>query len=285
MDWTADLITAMLAHGVVVRDLRGTLATHPTRTYATRDPSKIRGVVVHQALSYGYGVKTVDAIARYHVSPNSHLKSGGAPGFAYTLAVDANGDVFVCQDVETATWSHGQNLIPDANSAFMGVCALGYYTYADGTGRVQRFDTPPPAQEAAIVRVWLAAKALWGWSGWSAHDARPCLLGHQDLGKPSCPGERLHSVLEAITAGRPLPALVDSATLTGRAQVAYRQACLRTLGYPLGSAGVDGKAGPATAEAIRMFQTDYHLSQSGAWSDETEAQMAMIMLAQYPRTA
>ena len=29
MDWTADLITAMLAHGVV-RDLRGTLATHPT---------------------------------------------------------------------------------------------------------------------------------------------------------------------------------------------------------------------------------------------------------------
>ena len=94
-------------------------------------------MVVHQALSYGYRVQTVDAIARYHVS--SHLKSGGA-GVRLHLAVDANGDVFVCQDVETATWSHGQNLIPGRQQRVHGVCALGY-TYADGTGRVQRFDT------------------------------------------------------------------------------------------------------------------------------------------------
>lgn len=285
MDWTADLITAMLANGLIVRDLRGTLATHPTRTYATRDPGNLRGMVVHQALSYGYGVRTVDAIARYHVSPNSHLKAGGAPGFAYTLAVDANGDVFVCQDVDRATWSHGQDQIPDANSAFIGVCALGYYTYADAHGQVQRFDTPPPAQEAAIMRIWLAAKALWGWSGWSAKDARPCLLGHQDLGKPSCPGERLHSVLEAIAAGRPPPALIDSTALTGRAQVAYRQSCLRTLGYPLGSAGVDGKPGPVTDTAVKSFQTDYRLTPDGVWGAKTEALMRQIMLARYPRFA
>lgn len=282
MDWTFDLTNALRAQGLDVVSLRGELPTHATRTYDRRDPGKMRGMVIHQALSQGYGLATVQAIARYHVGSNSHLKAGGAPGFAYTLAVDADGTVYVCNDVETATWSHGQKLVPDANSTLMGVCALGFYGYTDGAGAQHLADVPPPPQEAALVRVWLACQSLWGWEPNAVHGG---LMGHEDLGKASCPGDRLSAVKASIRSGQPLPALVDSRTLEGRAQAVYRQACLAALRYPLGSSGVDGKAGPATAEAIRMFQTDYHLDQSGVWSDETEARMAMIMLARYPRLA
>jgi hypothetical protein len=64
-------------------------------------------MVWHQALCYGYGYRTVENIARYHISAVSHLKAGGAPGFAYTMAVDTDGTVYLANGVDVATWSHG----------------------------------------------------------------------------------------------------------------------------------------------------------------------------------
>lgn len=282
MDWTDRLISNLKAHGLTVRDVRGFLAKHATLRYAERDPSKLRGMVWHQAMSYGYGQQTVEAIAKYHVGPTSHLKSGGAPGFAYTLAVDADGTVFVCQPVELATWSHGQKLVPDANTRLMGVCALGAYTYTGGDGLQVRKDEPPTPQEAALVRVWQAAQALWGWASDAPSGG---LLGHHDLGKPSCPGERLETVQRALRAGTALPDVLDTLTLTGRAQVVARQACLKALGFGLGFAGVDGKDGPVTASAVRAFQYSYDLIADGRWGPRTEAEMRAIMLERYPRTA
>lgn len=280
MGWNERLLNALRAHGLMVRDFRNVLAKHPTRTYAQRNPERLRGLVWHQALSYGYGQGTVEAIARYHVGPNSHLKEGGAPGFAYTLAVDGDGMVYLCQPVELATWSHGQKLVPDANSTLIGVCALGHYAWTGTDGRLNPADTPPPPQEAALVRVWLACRAVWGWA---ADGANGGLLGHEDLGKPSCPGDRLEAVQGALRASQPLPPLVDSTTLSGRAQVAYRQGCLASLGYALGLAGIDGKDGPTTREAVRVFQEDYTLDTDGKWGSWTEAKMQALMLARYPR--
>lgn len=279
MDWTGRLMEKLVAHGLVVKDVRAVLAKHPTRTYATRDPGGLRGMVWHQALSSGYGQRTVEAIARYHVSANSHLKPGGAPGFAYTLAVDGDGTVFLAQSVDVATWSHGQPRIPDANHALIGVCALGRYTYRDADGVDHPFDEPPPSQEAALVRVWLAAQDLWGW----AVDApRGGLLDHDDLGKPSCPGERLEAVHNALRARLPLPSLVSSLSLTGRARIAYQQCCLASLGLSLGPSGMDGEMGEATRGAITSFQRARGLVVDGVWGPKTEAAMVQAMRARYP---
>ncbi len=282
MGWNERLLNALRAHGLVVRDFRLVLPRHATRTYDQRDPADLRGLVWHQALSYGYGQRTVEAIAKYHVGPRSHLCPGGAPGFAYTLAVDGDGTVYLCQPVELATWSHGQKLVPDANSALIGVCALGHYAWTGSDGKLNPADTPPPPQEAALVRVWLACRAVWGWA---VDGANGGLLGHEDLGKPSCPGDRLEAVKDALRAGQPPPPLVDSTTLTGRAQVAYRQGCLAALGYALGLAGIDGEDGPTTHEAVRVFQGDYGLVVDGKWGARTEAKMQELMLSRYPLVA
>lgn len=278
-EWNDRLMQALTKQGLVVRDVTRILERHPTRTYATRDPGKLRGLVWHQALSYGYGQRAVEAIARYHVSPQSHLKAGGAPGFAYTMAVDADGTVFLGQPVELATWSHGQHEVPDANTRLIGVCALGRYSYTEATGTVHRYDEPPPPQEAALVRLWRAAQELWGWH---ADAEQGGLLGHDDLGKPACPGDRLGLLQERVRAGLPAPAPVSSLTLTGRARVAYQQACLASLGYSMGAAGIDGLDGVVTQSAVASFQHDHGLSVDGIWGPITEAAIRPLLLARYP---
>ena len=110
------------------------------------------------------------------------------------------------------------------------------------------------------------ARACWGTGTWA---------------NPSCPGERLHSVLEP--SGGSAPARAGGlGPLTGRARwPTVRRAC--ALGYPLGSAGVDGRL-------AQRPQGDPHVPDRlppepvRGVVGQTEAQMAMIMLAQYPRT-
>lgn len=279
MDWTEQLIGAMIWRGLRVVDLRASLPRHATRAYAHRDPGGLRGMVWHQALSYGYGQRAVEAIARYHVSPQSHLKAGGAPGFAYTLAVDADGTVYVANGVDVATWSHGQREVPDANTALIGVCALGWYSYRDKDGQEHPGDEPPPPQEAALIDVWRAAQGLWGWK---ADGTAGGLLGHDDLGKPACPGARLDALQDALRAGLPRLPLRSSLTLSGRARIAYQQACLMRLGYDLGASGVDGQDGAATKTAITHFQRDHGLVQDGRWGERTEAAMQTRMNSLYP---
>lgn len=278
-DWTDRLLRAFADAGLTVRDVRADLPRHATRTYATRDPEHIRGMVWHQALCYGYGYRTVENIARYHISAVSHLKAGGAPGFAYTMAVDADGTVYLANGVDVATWSHGQHLVPDANAALVGVCALGWYSYTDAQGVLHAGDEPPPPQEAALIRVWQAARTVWGWAS-DQHAGG--LLGHEDLGKPSCPGNRLNAVQDALRAGHAPPPLVGSLALTGHARLSYQQGCLAALGYDLGPSGVDGQDGPATRAAVTAYQQAHGLVPDGKWGVLTEASVLAEMRARYP---
>ena len=264
--WTDRLVSALRVQGVRVVDLRGALATHETRRYKTRPGEGLRGLVVHQAQSRSYGQQAVEAIARYHVSPKSHLAEGGAPGFAYTLALDADGTVYVAWDVEVKTWSHGGGSVEDANSALLGLCCLGDYAAPGHAG-----GAPPPTQERALQRVWTACASVWGWEARTAPGAAlGGILTHADLGKPACPGSRLALVVGALRWGRGLPPSGPSEAHPWTTQVYWRQAWLSAVAAVPGSIVVDGVWGLRSRGALAGWQAAHGLPADGIWSDDVE---------------
>ena len=263
-DYTDKLVTALQVQGLRVVDLRGKLATHPTRRYKGRPVEGLRGLVVHQALSRAYGQSAVEAIARYHAGERSHLAEGGAPGFAYTLALDADGTVYLAWDVETCTWSHGGGTVPDANSTLIGLCCLGDYAGERHTG-----DTPPPTQERALARVWAACVAVWGWAPRTEPGAAVGgLLTHARLGKPACPGTRLDLVVAALRWGRGIPPAGSSSAQHWTTATYWRQAWLSVAGEDVGA--IDGAWGLRSRNALTRWQARRGLPADGIWTDETE---------------
>lgn len=263
-DWTGRLIVELSKQGLRVVDLRGKLATHETRRYKTRPVEGLRGLVVHQAQSRAYGQEAVEAIARYHAGPRSHLTEGGAPGFAYTLALDADGTVYVAWDVEVRTWSHGGGSVEDANAALVGLCCLGDYTGPGHTG-----GAPPPTQERALQRVWAACVAVWGWASRTEPGAAVGgLLTHAMLGKPACPGARLELVVNALRWGRGIPPAGSSSDQPWTSATYWRQAWLRVAGEDVGA--IDGAWGLRSRAALTRWQARHGLPADGIWTDETE---------------
>lgn len=59
--------------------------------------------------------------------------------------------------------------------------------------------------------------------------------------------------------------------------VSELQQHLETLGYSVGSAGVDGVYGPDTAAAVRSFQQDHGLAADGIYGPLTTAAMAAAL--------
>jgi len=70
-------------------------------------------------------------------------------------------------------------------------------------------------------------------------------------------------------------------------QVRELQKDLIRLGYDLGKWGADGKFGSQTAKAVREFQAAYGMPVTGAWSDEDEERLAIVLadddVVQVPR--
>ena len=60
-------------------------------------------------------------------------------------------------------------------------------------------------------------------------------------------------------------------------QVRQLQKDLIRLGYDLGKWGADGKFGSQTAKAVREFQAAYGMPVTGAWSDEDEERLAIVL--------
>jgi N-acetyl-anhydromuramyl-L-alanine amidase AmpD len=63
-------------------------------------------------------------------------------------------------------------------------------------------------------------------------------------------------------------------------QVRWLQTDLIRLGYDLGKWGADGKFGSQTAKAVREFQAAYGMPVTGAWSEDDEERMAIVMADQ-----
>lgn len=63
-------------------------------------------------------------------------------------------------------------------------------------------------------------------------------------------------------------------------QVRWLQSDLIRLGYDLGKWGADGKFGSQTTKAVREFQAAYGMPVTGAWSEDDEERIAIVMADQ-----
>ena len=254
----------------VIVDIRGRLPRNPSgRGWGRRRSSDILGVVFHQTLGTG----DVYSVARYHVSPESHLAPGkGAPSIAYAFFIDTDGTIYQCNDLEDITWSQGGPAAgPNGgqpNTNYLSVVLRGDF---HGPGHDGKGD-PSVAQLAS-------AAALWRWLRDSLGLAESALYGHHDFGKPACPGFKVGDLIEDL---REEPAML--APFTPRLDVPGDwQTALVLLGYDLGAFGpkgdgVDGVWGAKSQAALEAYQRSKGIAR-GRFDAATATRLAWDLVS------
>lgn len=210
-------------------------------------------MVWHQELGWG----SIEGVARYHTSKNSHLCKGGVESIGYTLAIRRNGQIVLCNNLNKAPWSQGyKGREGDENAEFLAVMFEGMFNGEHVTDPSS--GEPNGLQMTSALILWQVCKELWGW--------KECdLYGHYLFGKPSCPGDTLRTVIEAVRVNT-----------TQEEQQTYdfrstkdRQKALKKLGFLTGKA--DGVWGPKSRGALIRFQRAVRLVADGIWGPATEA--------------
>ena len=231
-------------------DARGFLPINPLgRKFKTRVVEQIKGLVVHQELGWG----SIESVARYHTGPDSHVCKGGTESILYTLAIDRDGRLYLCNDISKATWSHGDKARPgDENVEFMSVMLVGDLK-AEGYVSAKAGE-PNFEQISTLLGLWQACRDLWGWDD-------SCLHGHFDFGKLACPGNTLKQLILAIRSNT--KPSIDLSTTKGV------QLALKFLGHYKGA--IDGLWGKGSAMALKSFQASSGLGDDGVWEPNTEA--------------
>lgn len=241
------------------KDLREKLVRNAKGVkWKSRNVDALKGLVWHQELGWG----SVEAVALYHTSKDSHLAKGGVESIAYTWAIRRDGQVVLCNDFGRATWSQGYKDRPgDENAEFMSVMYEGLFRGEHVTD--PSAGEPNEEQLLAGLILWRICKQAWGWHS-------DDLYGHFHFGKPSCPGSTLGTVVEAVRGNAPKPSY-DFGTVQGRQQA------LKDLGFYKG--GVDGSWGPQSKGALTAFQAANDLAADGVWGPQTEAAVLRALKA------
>jgi len=225
-----------------------TLPIHDTKEWGKRDPTKLKGAVVHQSLE-NYG--SASGNAKYHVGPN-HISETGLPGLSYTLFIEKSGKVILANPTDCKTYSQGYGGRPgDENEEFLSICVGGNFS-APGYVGTQK---PTQNQLDALVNVWEHLKGIWAWTD-------ECLYGHYHFGKPTCPGNDLTDVINGV---RPISFVTQM----------ERQKALLKLGFYRGD--VDGMWGPASKASLVEFQRSVGLIPDGVWGDKTTVAVRAAM--------
>ncbi len=234
-------------------DGRLKLATNPKgRKWKLRNSRRLKGMVWHQELGWG----TIEGVAKYHTGKNSHLVKGGVESISYTFAIRRNGQIVLCNDLNKATWSQGyKGRVGDENVEFLGVMFEGMFNGEHVTDSSAGEPTYQQIQSALLL--WHICKELWKWK-------ESNLYGHYLFGKPSCPGDTLRKIIEAVRLNTQQDDTKYDFRLTKD-----RQAALKKLGYLAGKA--DGIWGPVSKGALVKFQKALRLVPDGVWGPVTEA--------------
>lgn len=232
------------AHDWII-DFRSNLPCHQAKVWRRRRWQDLRGMVWHQTLSSS----SCQAVADYHVGPN-HISQQGLPGISYTFFVEPDGDTLLCNDIEDVTYSQGDRTRPgDENRLYMAVCFSGNFGAPGYVGS----DTVTAEQLHSGLRLWLACRQEFGWSGRQ-------LYGHYHFGKPTCPGVDLSNVIDTVQDSD--SGSYDLDTIEGR------QTALRDAGHYNGL--VDGLWGMGSRRALASYQRAKNLVVDGIWGPETE---------------
>ncbi len=231
------------------QDGRNSLQRNPEgKNWKNRDVAQLKGLVLHQELGWG----TVDAVARYHTGPDSHLHPGGVESISYTWAVRRDGQIVLCNDFNKTTWSQGdREREGDENSEFMAVMFEGLFK-GEGVNDPSAGE-PTSEQTSSAMLLWHACKDEWNWNNNN-------LYGHYHFGKVACPGNSLGNLIKSVRFNGETSTFVFST-------VEDRQRALKELGYFIGE--IDGLWGPISKGALIRFQNDQGLETDGIWGPDT----------------
>lgn len=247
MDY-AEFFAAAEAAGLEFIDYRGKWVHPRGRKWRRREIEDIKGLVVHQTA----GGDSVDLLGRYHTGQlpgGVHIGDGkGLPGIAYTMFVNKKGELYLVNDLEDITWSHGTRKLPgDENKLYMGVCFGGRFR---AKGWDKGTERPTKEQVQVFHKLWAFVKAHFEFTDLD-------LYGHYDFGKPTCPGDDLKTLVEQYNA----KVRHELGTIQGRQQA------LTDLGYELGR--VDGLWGRKSRNAMHAFQKAQGLPVTADWTKLT----------------
>jgi hypothetical protein len=139
--------------------------------WRTRKESKIKRVVVHQAL----GTKTALDTNKFCITNSPDMAQGrGMPRIAYHYFIEPDGMIYKC-NARTAITSHVANM----NTECLGVCLGGFYDYENTKGRD---GNPPEVQLKSLGELLVFLTSKLGLP-------KTAVYTHDELqGKPSCPG-------------------------------------------------------------------------------------------------
>jgi hypothetical protein len=215
-----------------------------------RDVYKIRGICLHQAMSE----HSVLDIARYHISRDCHLRKGGVYSISYTIGIDIDGTIIICNHFDDKTWSQGYAAKKgDENALWMAILIAGNFTSLGHKGR-----NPSVNQVTAIKLLWETLADYFDWYPRS-------IMGHAHFGKPHCPGTYL---LDFIENEHQKTARYELNDAFGR------QRCLNELGYY--NYKIDGLWGDKSKYALNLFNLK-HFIDSSTWTRRT-SQIVRSML-------
>lgn len=226
--------------------------------WKNRDVKSLEGLVWHQAQAWG----SVENIAKYHTSKNSHLHEKGMESISYTWAIRRDGQIVLCNNFNKATWSQGyKGRTGDENAEFMSCCFEGYFRAA--TIIDSNAGEPNDRQILSAMILWNILKEHWNWGSGD-------LYGHHLFGKPYCPGDTLKGVIEAVRTNsekskKKPRSKIDLSSIKGR------QRALKKLKYYKGP--IDGLWGTGSRQALLHFQDDAGLVADGIWGPNTERTM------------
>lgn len=228
-------------------NLTAELEWHASRSWATRELSRINKIIIHQELGEG----TIEQVNRYHVKPN-HMSPKGCPHFCYHYGIRKNGEIVLANELSNITWhTKGQNGVA------VGIMLVGNFA---GPGHTVGTTEPTAEQLASLADLVDYLKKAFKLTNQE-------VFGHYHFGKPACPGTVVQEWIEDYRNN-------ITAVSAPEKTVSEIQKRLNKLGYACGE--VDGVIGVKTMAAIRKFQADNLLEVDGIVGPQTWKRLIVL---------
>lgn len=259
------------------RQTGGSLSYHQI---PNRQPQEV--IYHHSAGGMHEGMKAVEKLADYFTAPpvyalnddgtfktrrvrgaDKRIVIGGGrgwPGIAYPFVIPAYPDqqdgklvVYRIWNDSWRTWHTGGV----HNTHGVGVCIGGWYSSRHDLLNQHAHDRP--TEEAMLCADQLTDYLMVRYRLALGPDT---LRSHAELGKPACPGDFIENWVRVKRGDQPIrqlgQAVEDTRPLETPLQV---QTALSDLGYAPGK--LDGRWGPRTANALRIFQDEAGITADG----------------------
>jgi len=165
-----------------IADMIDSLPWHSTKRWRTRDVKDIDRIIVHQAIGAN---ATAESMNDYHIRSDPRGIGYGRdwPHIAYHYVVERSGKIVLCNPLNAITYHTKRQ-----NAVGVGICFCGDF---DGEGHVGKNKPTAEQYKSFILLIPALAEHL-------GLKLSRCLFGHDDFGKPACPGREIRSWIDSM---------------------------------------------------------------------------------------